>query len=196
MLTGWIKDAIRDYSNYFPLEASLKIDCTASTREYALTTAGEVIGVLSVEYPDGETPPRYLQRKLETSPGFWDQPFYDIRQGSSQYLVIGESPAATEDIIFRYLTVHTNPANDAATLTVPDEHMEALRLFVYWKALVHIALDQDVDPGRKTAIMNALGGTAKDAEYAYHYKLRSFAGPSPQTGLTGPWTMDDNDRIY
>ena len=196
MLTGWIKDGIRDYTNYFPLEASLKIDCTLATREYSLAAAGEVLGILSVEYPDGKTPPRFLLRQLELYPHFQDQPFYDIRQGSPATLIIGESPIAADDIILRYLTLHTNPATDAAVLTVPDEHLEALRLFVYWKALTFVALEQDLDPGRKTSIMNALGGTTKDAEYAYHYKLRSFRGPFPNAGVTGPWIMDTKDRIY
>lgn len=196
MLNGWTKDAIRDYSNYFPLETSLKIDCTAATREYSLSTAGEVLGIVSVEYPDGETPPRFLQRLAEPHPNFWDGAYYDIRQGSTQYLVIGESPAATEDIILRYLTLHTIPTSDSSTLTIPDEHFEAIRLYVYWQALKHIALDQDIDAGRKSNIMTALGGTTKDAEYAYHYKLRGYTGPAPQTGLTGPWHMDDKDRVY
>jgi hypothetical protein len=196
MLNGWIKDAIRDYSNYFPLETSLKLDCTAATREYSLASAGEVLGVISVEYPDGQTPPRYLQRMVETHAIFWDHPYYDIRQGSTQYLVIGESPAAADDIIFRYLTLHTNPTSDSSTLTIPDEHLEALRLYVYWRALVHIALDQDIDVGRKSNIITSLGGTAKEAEYAYHYKLRGFTAPAPLTGLAGSWHMDADDRIY
>jgi hypothetical protein len=205
MLNQWINDALRDYSNSFPMEQWQKIDCTAATREYSISYP--VIAVLSVEYPDGETPPRYLQHKSEHDPGFWDNPYYDIRQPQSavtssgdpliyNYLVIGESPASTEDIIFRYFTHHRLPESTSSYLTVPDQHLEAIRLFVYWKALASIALDQDIDPARKSAMMTALGGTTKDAEYAYHYKLRSFTGPAPLTGYTGPWPMDDKDRIY
>ena len=207
MLNGWILDGVRDYSNYFPMEAYYKIDCTNATREYQLSTAEEAMGVISVEYPDGETPPRYLQRLDETHPNFWDNPFYDIRQpahnmvsmGSTPLyptLVIGESPISTQDIIFRFLRPHLLPETDGDYFTIPDEHFEAIRLFVYWKALQSIAVDHDIDAGRKSAIMSSLGGTAKDAEYAYHYKLRSYGGPAPNTGLTGPWQMDRHDRIY
>jgi hypothetical protein len=207
MLNGWINDAVRDYSNYFPMEAWYKIDCSANVREYELSTALEVLGVINVEYPDGRTPPRYLQRLSETHPNFWDGPYYDIRQPNMNmltqgepaiypYLVIGEKPAAADDIIIRYLTVHRVPSQDCAYFTIPDEHFEAIRLFVYWKAIASIALDQDIDAGRKSNIMTALGGTTKDAEYAYHYKLRSFQGPAPLTGIAGPWPMDKKDRIY
>ncbi len=207
MINSWINDAVRDYSNYFPMEAYYKIDCSANVREYELSTASEVVGVISVEYPDGQTPPRYLQRLAETHPSFWDGPYYDIRQpnrnmvsiGSSAiypYLVIGEKPAAADDIIFRFLRPHLLPEADADYFTIPDEHFEAIRLFVYWKALASIALDQDIDAGRKSNIMTALGGTTKDAEYAYHYKLRAFSGPAPLTGIAGPWHMDKDDRIY
>lgn len=207
MLNGWIKDAIRDYSNYFPMEAVHQIDCQEGVREYSLSTPGEVLGVLSVEYPEGQDPPRFLQRKSELAAGFWDGPYYDLRMplldtaasgdpAIYPVLVIGEAPAASEDILLRYLTVHRLPSSDSSSLTIPDEHLEAIRLFVYWKALTQISLDQEVDLGRKSAILTALGHSAKDAEYAYHYKIKSFFGPAPNTGLTGPWKMDDSDRIY
>jgi hypothetical protein len=207
MLNGWILDAVRDYSNYFPMEAYFKIDCINGTREYELSTGEEVMGVISVAYPDGEDPPRFLQRLDETHPNFWDHPFYDIRQparnmvsiGSSPLypvLVIGESPTATQDIFLRFLRPQLLPEDEDDYFSVPDEHFEAIRLFVYWKALQSIAVDQDIDAGRKSAIMSALGGTAKEAEYAYHYKIRSYGGPAPNTGLTGPWQMDRHDRVY
>ncbi len=207
MLNSWINDAIRDYSNYFPMESYYKIDCTAAGHEYELSVAGNVLGIISVEYPDGKTPPRFLQRLSETHTDFWDHPFYDIRQpnrnmlsqGSAAIypvLVIGESPAATEDIIFRFVRTHLLPEQDTDYFTIPDEHFEAIRLFVYWKALASVSLDQDIDAGRKSNIMLALGGTVKDAEYAYHYKLRSFQAPAPHTGVVGPWPMDKKDRIY
>jgi hypothetical protein len=117
MLNGWINDAVRDYLNYFPMEAYYKIDCTDATREYELSTAEGVLGVLSVEYPDGQTPPRFLQRFEETHPSFWEGPYYDIRQpsrnmvavGSSAIyptLVIGEAPTDSQDIILRFLRMH------------------------------------------------------------------------------------------
>jgi hypothetical protein len=205
MLNEWINAALNDYSNYFPMEQYYKIDCTVGNHEYTLSYP--VIAIVSVEYPDGQVPPRYLVQLSEHHPNFWDHPCYDLRQPQSyvvsqgdpqlsNVLVIGESPTATEDIILRYLTPHRQPAADASYLTVPEEHLEALRLFVYWKALVHIAMDQDIDAGRKSNMITALGGTAKDAEYAYHYKLKSFGGPAPHTGYTGPWPMDNKDRIY
>jgi hypothetical protein len=192
----WIKDAIRDYSFYFPLEKSLKIDCTLNTHEYSLTSIAPVLGIVSVEYPDGQDPPRFLLRQAETHPAFYDLPVYDLREGSPQYLVIGEKPIATDDIILGYQTIHTIPSADGDTLTVPDYHGELLRMYVQWKAAEMIEAAADIAPPRKAALLNALGNNAKGAEYAYTYKMRMFQAPAPHSKIVGPWNMDAKDRIY
>jgi hypothetical protein len=196
LITAWIKDAIRDYSYYFPLEKELKIDCTAGTREYSLSAIMPVMGIISVEYPDGEDPPRFLLRQAETHPAFRDLPVYDLRDGSTQYLIIGESPATADDIILNYQTLHIVPSSDSDTLTVPEHHGELIRLYVVWKAAEMIEASIQIEPPRKAALLTALGGNSKQAEYAYSYKMRMFQAPAPHSKIIGPWSMDKKDRVY
>jgi hypothetical protein len=197
LLNIWINDAIRDYSHFFPLEKSLTIDCVVNQTEYSLSSIMPVLGVISVEYPDGEDPPRFLLRQSETHPSFYDLPVYDLREGSTQYLVIGEKPtSADDDIILTYQTLHTLLTSDSDALTVPDHHTELLRLYCQWKAAEFIEAAADIQPPRKAALLNALGNNSKGAEYAYTYKMRIFQAPAPHSKVVGQWTMDKKDRIY
>ncbi len=169
-LNQWILDAIADYSIHFPrtdLEAT--INCVDEQREYDLSS--ELTNprrVLSVEYPDGEDPPEYLTRRDTEDPrGFWGGEYYDIWGDPPDTLFIGEKPDDGEDIVVRYEGDHLYPTADGDTLTVPDSDLEALILFVEWKAAEHLLSEEMADPQTTTLLLTQYDMRVFRAQRAY-----------------------------
>jgi hypothetical protein len=66
-LDRWIQSAIRLYSEHFPRRYRATLALSAGTQAYAVPGGLSSRGVISVEYPAGETPPRFLVRVSEAS---------------------------------------------------------------------------------------------------------------------------------
>ena len=195
-INAWINDGIRDYSNYFRRQVNATITVTVTgTREYSLTSYTGIAEVLRVEYPKGEDPPRYLLFRSETG-NFKDLPAYDVRGEPPITLVIGEEPTAAEEIELTYAADHTVPTADTSVLTIPDIHLELIRLFVTWQAIKRVEINETADPDRLSMILGQLGINAVRAERVYRYKLEEYRKKMAASGLSGPWIMDSRDRIY
>jgi hypothetical protein len=166
----WIVDAVADYSTVFPqtgLEAT--IECVASQRAYTLAESlVNPHGITLVEYPAGEDPPVYLSRRGVKDPrGFYGGPYYDVLGSPPVTLVIGEEPSEGEDIVVTYDGDHDYPVEDDDVLTVRDSHLEALVLFVLWKAAEHVLAGEEADPDTASLLMTQYGAVAAQAERAY-----------------------------
>ncbi len=84
MLATFLNDAIRDYSNHFPMQASDSIATSDGFNNYSLNA--DFMNVISVEFPDGETPRAYLDRRPYTHPDFWTEDgYYDIIHNSRRH---------------------------------------------------------------------------------------------------------------
>lgn len=206
LLTQWIQDALRDYSLVLPFQDSTSLTTTAATRAYLLNSAVDenLIDVLNVEYPAGWDPRRFLARRAERHPAFLGGPYYDINKQNKtvsgehmelKYLVLGETPSAGQTIWFEYLRPHSAPLDDSDLVTVPEWHLEALRLYVYWKATHQLELDESVALRRKQELLRVMGGSAR---WLYSlYRDRMFALASSRGGShTARWRMDNQDRVY
>jgi hypothetical protein len=194
LINGWINDAIRDYSHSLPRLATSTISMSTGTQSYNVASYN-IQAVRAVEYPAGETPRRLLARLSRAQQAFDGGPYYDIKADNS-ILYIGEAPAAGESLLIEYDTLHTVPASDAAVLTVPDRHIELLRLFVVWKAILQLEMDENVSVNRRRDMLNALGLNAFRAERAYRSRLRDVLGSLALGEFAGPWQMDQHDRVY
>ena len=196
LLNIWINNAIQDYSNYFPRRAETTLACVAAQRVYSLTALSGIQGILAVEYPKDESPPRYLARRPETG-SFLDLPVYDVRGDPPLSLVIGESPAAAEEIWVAYACDHTTPSTDSTALTVPDKHLEALKLFVIWQAVRELELTEAADRAGTEMLLSLLGLNSVRAERLYRNRIDDYAKKAAAPGgYAGPWVADDHDRIY
>lgn len=194
-LNAWIADAFRDYSIYFPRHVEATIDCVDDQIEYSLSSYTGILDILRVEYPDGEDPPRYLAYRPETG-NFDGLPVYDVRGDPPATLVIGEKPDTGEDIILTYSATHVAPSDDATALTVPDEHFEAIRLFVQWVAIRELEMNEARDPDTTSLLLSMLGLNSGRAERLYRTKIREYSERHGKSGYAGPWQMDGSDRIY
>ena len=178
-LNQWIEDAIAEYSVHFPrtdLEAT--IDCVDDQREYDLSSElTRPQGILRVEYPSGEDPPEYLTRRsVDDSRGFWGGEYYDVRGDPPHTLFVGEKPDDGEDIVVFYDGDHLYPTDDADMLTVPDQHLEGLVLFVWWKAAQELLAAEAKDPQTTTLLLTQFDMLTYRAAREYRYWLRDVKG--------------------
>jgi len=189
-VNAWIRDAVRDYSSYFPQfidTASLEdgnLECEQDVREYSLAAFTGIRSVMEVEYPEGEDPPEFLTRRdLDDPRGFYGLGVYDVRGHlAPDTLVIGPAPDDGEEIRLIYLANHANPETDADVLTVPEHHLEALTLFVQLRAiqaaLIRLTTSPDFGERGETSMLSEarvrLANEVDRLFKAYMAKLESY----------------------
>jgi len=137
LLYTYFKDAIRDYSTYFPIRVDREELTGSGKGPYTLPDA--LVNILFVECPED----RYLEYRLAHPgaryPKTTGQPFFFFVDGGSLYM--DGSPISGDTVLMTYEAVHTLPEDaipeedddatiDDAILTVPTQDEELLRLYV------------------------------------------------------------------
>jgi hypothetical protein len=203
----WVLDGIRDYNNHFTIVYQETINCTNNTRTYALPDTFR--SVLLVEYPVGEYPPVYLQRRNVHHPDFWEEDgYYDIiiqpapaltmPSGgiSSSKLYISEKPSATEDIRVTYEGPHDDDLTSTDNLSLPPEHEPIVIAFVLWRACQERHNLEAQSPDTTIRMLHQFKLSAQAAEAAYREAIRAATNKTAPGGWVGPWQVDSHDRIY
>ena len=152
-LNQWLAEAIRDYSRRLPKPSTTTIASVANQADYGLPA--DCLQVARVEHPEGffrvpdprsggdvidplsltsSQVPRVLSEQLS----------YDVWGAyGSLTLTLQPSPAASaEDIAVRYLASWAEPANDAATISVPTIDEQLLVWFVAARALEWLGTEE------------------------------------------------------
>jgi hypothetical protein len=208
-VNAWIQEAIWDFSGYFPLELSGMLNLAANVRIYLLSDiyysgtpsygdamyASDVVGVVQVEYPYGQDPPRFLTRKQETA-GIVGEAVFDVRGNPPKELVLGEKPAASEQARVVYTCGHDIPVDDDDVITVPGNRQEAIIEFVRWQAIREAEMNETMDPDTKNLVLSMVGLNSGRSERIYRAKIRDYQGQEAAGGYVAGWRMDDKDRVY
>ena len=165
----WCRDAIADYSAYFPRVVTDSISTTADVRVYDL--AGDFVEPVSVEYPGGDGV--YLKRRPYIDPDFWSlDGYYDVvsREDDTDVneLYISTKPGTSETIVVLYQAAHDQSIATSGTLTVPGKHHYLLRAYVRWKATEQRAAAEEADPTSSSSLlMSQLQTNARRWKGAY-----------------------------
>ncbi len=200
LVAEWIEDAIREYSQHFPRRARQTIAAADNDRAYDLNT--DVQDILSVEYPQGENPPKYLTRRPYTHPDFWEEDgYYDwFRHHDAQdapELYISTIPSTGEDIRVTYLGDHDSSFSAGTTISVPERHEPILIKFCVWQAVKILEQAEEQAPTSNSSLLMAqLAQNAYRAERAYYDVLRRALAGQEGRSTTTRWKMDKHDRIY
>lgn len=199
-LNAWIAEAVRDYSLVFPYRASDEVggESFSAARTYSLGGYANPHGlnVFRVEYPAYREPPAFLTRLGESHPAFFGGDCFDVRPGSPPLLVLGRLPAASEVVVIHIETSHAAPDDDITPLTLPDQHLEALVLFVTWRGHLEALMVEEQSPDHASDVISRLSVNAERAEQAYRRKLEAYRAALVTGGFAGPWQADRFDRIY
>jgi hypothetical protein len=198
----WLRDAIADYSDYFPRILTDEITTSADDRVYDL--AADFLAPISVEYPAGEEPPVYLKRRPYTHSDFWSEDgCYDIVRReddtAENELYISTKPADSETITVLYQAMHDNTIAVGGTLTVPARHHHILRAYARWKATEQRAAAEEADPtSNSSLLMSQLQTNARrwKGEYlnALAKAIQTAQGQSRVVSWAG--TAEEATRIY
>jgi hypothetical protein len=197
-INQWINDAIADYSIHFPRRVELKLDCTLDTHSYELPA--DCHGLLSVEYPQGQDPPEYLQPADRFADGFYAcDDLYDFLpshdQDSPGKLWISANPTAAQDINLIYLADHDYPDDDADEITVLERHYELILLYVRWAAYQELACSESSDPDPTSLALSTLELNAYRAQRLYLQALEKAHKAEAHSAMA-TWKMDRWNRIY
>lgn len=129
----YAKDAIRDYSQWFPRrmdQVGLFLDPTGTY----FPLPADYIEDIFAEAPKD----RFLERRQE-HPGLrymqYLKPFYYWTEGGNLYL---DCKTYTDELLFTYYATHPVPASETDedfALTIPDLDLELIRIYVKAKAL-------------------------------------------------------------
>ena len=198
----WLVDAIADYSQHFQRELSVNLSITTDDgRQHDLPDI--VVGIVSVEYPNGEDPPKYLQPRSHTHPDFWIEPgYFDyIVSGNdtdADEIWISEKPTATQAIRVRYLAHHDLPTATSTPLTVPDEHQYILRNYALWRAAMQLKIIEEASPtSNSSLIMSQLAVNVDRMRRAYVDSLaKALYATSRSKPVSWRGHTSENSRVY
>ena len=197
----WIVDAIADYSMHFKRELSQDLTTVLNDRMYDLPDV--CLAIVSVEYPQGEDPPKYLQPRSHTHGDFWNvEGFYDyIVNGNdtdADEIWISEKPAADETIRVRYQAHHDLPTAGGDNLTVPDEHQHILRNYVLWRAVIQFKAIEEASPtSNSSLIMSQLSVNVDRMRRAYVDSLaKALYAVSRSKPVSWRDYTNESSRIY
>ncbi len=117
MLTTFINDGIRAYSNHLPRRLRHSLALTTGTQAYDLPGGHGFVRLLAVEYPSGESPPIYLEQVEE-----WDPLF--VGGGDVYALRAADDDLAADEDTMTGLIVfaETVATGETATLTYTAVH--------------------------------------------------------------------------
>jgi hypothetical protein len=175
----WLNDAIRDYSQHFPLQQVASIACSAADQEYDLPA--DFLGILAVEYPTGETPKAYLSRLPFTHQDFGSsEKWYDIRpqrdESDRDELILSASPSAGQSIQILYNGHHAliaNPSSISGDNTVPVIHQQLMIKYVSWQGALFLAAAEQASPTSNSSLLMAqLSQNARRLESGYHTAVK------------------------
>jgi len=196
-LKAWVKDAVRDYSIYFPLVAEESGAATTGTYEYAFGAL--VNGVIECEYPTGDDPPSYPEQHSHTQPGFFGDgiSYYDvvIYPGESEAELWLSDPATGSSYNVKYLTEHTWTASGSDFNTdLPDQHRHILIQYVIWQCWREILTQEreTEEPGRLNFLSER---TIREREQYAAMIQMAVEGKQAESQVVS-WEMDQYDRIY
>lgn len=197
-INQWINDAIEEYSRYFPRVKTVALATSANDMQYDLPA--DYRGIVSVEYPTGDDPPNYLERRDYRHSDFWQQDgFYDVLHrsdaGNADEIWISQKPAAGQTITVEYLGDHDLVDDDTDTITIGDLHLEVIVLHARWSSLQALASGEAANPDPNNVMLDRFEANVSRAERSYYRKIEELRKVEAESGMNA-WPMDKWDRVY
>ena len=195
----WCRDGIADYSTHFPRVTSQTI-AAADVYQYDLND--DFIDAISVEYPQGETPPVFLEHKSRFDDAFYGRSgYYDIihmDSSSASQLVTSEKLGSGSNIFVYYRASHDINILIGGALTVNDNHIHILRNYVIWRADVQLKANEEADPtSNSSLLMSQYAVNVDRARRAYVDSLAKAVFAHSRSGrISWKDQTDETTRIY
>lgn len=201
-ITVWINQGIRVLSQYLPRQIVYTISTTLNDREYDLEVVH--LAVVSVEYPTGSTPPKYLKQRSYKHPNFWiEDGYYDFINRSDAdsmnppTLYISQKPAALETITLKLLSEHNLLSDTSDTTTLQDRHLNLIVLYAVWMAWVERSAFYAAYPTIFTGGDLSVSSNANKISAEKEFRTALDSALNVETSsLISRWNMDRFDHVY
>jgi hypothetical protein len=205
MIATFLNDGIRAYSQHFPRIITDSIALTTGTAEYDLNA--DYMGVLSVEYPDGEDPREYLKRRPYTHDDFWSESGrYAIIEAHDDnnppQIIFSDDVATGETAVVEYNAHHlliSDTALISGTCTIPVQHQHLLTKYVMWQAALHLASAEQQSPTSNSSLLMAqLAQNARRLALDYSTTLQQaiYAAEGQSTAVNWMKSGTGMERVY
>jgi hypothetical protein len=200
LIEEWVVEGLRDYSQHFPLTQTTTFTTTAGQREYTLPS--DFVGVVSVEYPQGESPPSYLVQLSRLDPRFWVQDgWYDVLAfndaTTDSKLIVSNEPETGESIALVYHATHNFAVAAGGAVQVPAHHEHLLVDFVIWRVWLELlGAEQQAPTSNSSLLMAQLATNADRAKRQYVESLARAIYAAGGDSRAVRWRLDRFDRIY
>lgn len=160
-IDGYLNDALRKYSGYFPRERTTTITLEAMKRDYPLPQ--DFMSTLALQYQPGDqrlklwlreepykggesTPTSYVgYPKLGIFQPAWGGRLYsghfevhDNDDGTKTVTLDFDPSGESDTLILRYRAFYAFPTDDLVSLGVPDDDLEGLSLYVQAKCWTQV----------------------------------------------------------
>lgn len=194
----WLNEAVREYSQHLPRVGEVDILAEEGRQTYDLPW--DATAVLSVAYPAGQSPPRYLVPLSYRNKRFAWGRCYDylprFDQTTLPQLVLGFEPAAGEALRVRYRRPHNFNLEAADEVTVPAEHHHVLVQYVLFAAARRLQQREQATPTAGSSLMMAqLAANARRLELAYLNALNRILHHRSASEVVA-WTPAGLERVY
>lgn len=184
---AWCLEGVRAYSQHYPRTRSTTLTTSAGQQTYALPA--DALGVLGVEYPTGQSPPRLLGQAYVRDDAFYARddlylplPSNDATQPLRLHLSAVPPDGAT--VAVDYTAAHALDLAADDVLTVPGDHEFVLVAFVFWMATRHLlSAAQQAPASDSSLLMGQLAENARAAERAWRDALAALRAPAPAAAL-------------
>jgi hypothetical protein len=202
---AWVLDAIRDYSQTFPMTSTCTLVVGSVDPDHHFHLPIDIIAITHVEYPGLQDPPVFVKRRARTHSqfygyeGYYDIQYFDDAQ-TPPIIYLSQEPTIGQRINLTYKVAHLSTLDPGDSITVPEQHESILILYVLWQAFKERLSTEEQDPdttlaGAVTLLQQLVKG-ATQAEAEYRRALQRAKANVAEGGITGPWKADIYDPIY
>lgn len=196
VVDAWLKEAIQEYSQHFGKVVDVAVSgITSGTYAYAITD--KIGNIIQIEYPEGEDPPQYGQRRPYSSDEFWlNGDSYDFIQTDNEEGGILYLADPTQDTTAT-IQAHTSYDETQSTVEVPAIHHPILIARVRWSARMFQTESEMINPTSNSSLLMAqMEQNASRARSNYFKLLHNALLADLGESVVIKWEMDKFDRVY
>jgi hypothetical protein len=196
LVDGWIRAALEEYSQHFNKVVDVQVSgIVAGTYAYAVTE--RVGSVMRVEYPEGQDPPKYAQRRpYGNNEFFLHADSYDFIQtkGESAGILFLSDPTQDSTATITALRTFDETATE---LDIPAKHEPILIARVRWQARQFQADGELLAPTSNSSLLMAqMEQNAKSARKDYYQMLYNAVLTESGGSVSVRWEMDKYGQVY
>jgi hypothetical protein len=188
-LLGYLNEAVREYSQHARRISEVTLATAPGERRYALP--GDLLHIISIEYPAGGQPRTYIHRLARTNRRFENGRLYDLLPSygaQPPVLFLSFDPAPGTTLLITYSHPHDAALTLGSAVTVPYEHLHILLHYVLYAAARRLQQQEQAAPTSSSSLlMSQLASNTRRLELTYLNALNRMLANQRGEGAMVTW---------